>query len=77
MQKPECIQENEIHKIIWDVEIQIDHLIPARRSDLVVINKKKTSSIVDLAFPADHKVKMKESEKRHRYLNLVRELYRL
>ena len=29
------------HKILWDLEIQIDHLILARKPDQVFINKKK------------------------------------
>ena len=33
----ESILENEIHKILWDLVIQTDHLISARRS----VNKKK------------------------------------
>ena len=28
MQKPESIQENETHKIRWDLEIQMNHTIP-------------------------------------------------
>ena len=36
--KPEFIQENEMNKILWDLEIQTDHLILARRADLVIIN---------------------------------------
>ena len=41
MLKPESIVENETHKIIWNFEIQIDHLIPARRPDLAIVNQKK------------------------------------
>ena len=38
--------------ILWDLEIQTDYLIPARRPDLVLINKKKrTCWIVDFAVP--------------------------
>ena len=33
MHKPECIQENEMYKILWDFEIKMDHLILARRPD--------------------------------------------
>ena len=39
--QPESIWENEMLKILWDFEIQTDHLIPARRPDLGLINKKK------------------------------------
>ena len=41
MHKPESVLENETFKILWDFEIQTDHLIPTRKSDLVIINKKK------------------------------------
>ena len=33
--------ENKIHKIPWDSEIQMDRLIPVRRSVKVLINKTK------------------------------------
>ena len=36
--------------------------------------KKRTSRIVDFAVLADHMVKLKESEKKHKYLNLARGL---
>ena len=29
------------HKLLWDFSIQTDHLIPARRPDLTIINKTK------------------------------------
>ena len=41
MHKPESVLENETHKILWDFEIQTDHLIPARRPDQEIIYKKK------------------------------------
>ena len=34
--------------------------------------KKKISNIVDFAVPADHRIKLKECEKRNKYLNLAR-----
>ena len=73
--KPESVLENETHKILWDFEIQTDHLITARRPDLVLINKKeRTCHSVDFAVPADHRVKLKEIEKKDKYLDLTREL---
>ena len=51
---------NESHKLLWDFNIQTDHLIPARRPDLIIINKKnRTCKIVDFAVPADHRIKLK------------------
>ena len=39
--------------------------------------KKRTCEIVDFAVPADHRVKLKEYEKRDKYLELGRELKKL
>ena len=75
MHNPAPVLENDLHKLLWDFNIQTDHLIPARRPDLIIINKKKrTYKIVDFAVPADHRIKQKECEKRDKYLDLAREL---
>ena len=39
--------------------------------------KKRIFKIVDFAVPADHRIKLKECEKKHKYLYLARELKRL
>ena len=39
--------------------------------------KKRICKIVDFAVPADHKIKLKECEKRDKYLDLARELKNL
>ena len=36
-------------------------------------NQKRTRRTVDFAVPAGHKIKMKENEKRDRYLGFARE----
>ena len=41
MHNPESVLENEMHKLLWDFDLQTDHLISARWPDLVIINKKK------------------------------------
>ena len=41
MHNPVPILENGTHKFLWDFNIQTDHLIPARRPDLIIINKRK------------------------------------
>ena len=38
---PESTLENEIHKILCVFKIQTDHLISARRPNLMMVNKKK------------------------------------
>ena len=41
MHNPAAVQENATHKLLWDFEIQTDHLISTRRPDLIIINNKK------------------------------------
>ena len=41
MHNPEYIQENEMYKFLWYLEIQADHLITAILPDLMIVNKKK------------------------------------
>ena len=79
MHKPAPVLENATHKLLWDFNIQTDHLIPAIGPDLIIINKKKkkTCKIVDFAVSADHGIKLKESEKNDKYLDLARELKKL
>ena len=83
MHNPAPVQENDTKKLMWDFDIQTDHLISARRPDLITINnkkkkkKKKICKIVDFAVPADHRIKPKEYEKRDKYLYLARELKKL
>ena len=76
--QPGACPENDSHKLLWDFNIQTDHLIPARRPDLIIINKRKRiCKIVDFAVAADHRINLKESEKKDKYLDLVRELKKL
>ena len=79
MHNPAPVLENKIHKLLWDFDIQTDHLISARRPNLIIINKKerkekKPRKIVDFAVSADHKIKLKECEKRDKYIDLAIEL---
>ena len=60
--------------VLENFEIQTDHLIPARRPDLVILNKKKkTCRIIDFAVPADLSENQKK-QKQNKYLDLAREL---
>ena len=71
MHNPAAFLENDTHKLLLDFDIQTDHLISARRPDFIVIYKKKRKricKIVDFAVPANYKIKLKESEKKGKYL---------
>ena len=41
MHHPASVLENDTHKLLRDFDIQTDHLISARRPDLIIINNKK------------------------------------
>ena len=84
MHNPAPVLENDTHKLLWDFDVHTDHLISARRPDLIIINKKKkkkkrrkkkrTCKIVDFAVLAEHRMKQKECEKKNKYLDLARKL---
>ena len=40
MHNPAPVLENDTHKLLWDFNILTDYLIPARKPDLIIINKK-------------------------------------
>jgi hypothetical protein len=70
--------ENEKAKILWDMCIQTDRVIQARRPDMVVVDKKKKEvTIIDFAVPADKNICDKEKEKIEKYQDLKMELKRL
>ena len=73
---PEGAVENEEIKVLWNINIQCDNLIEARRPDLIVIDKKEQKGIiVDIAVPAY--VRVEEKEKVEKYQDLKREMIRL
>ena len=50
-------------------------LMQARRPGLIIINKReRICKMVDFAVPADHRINLKESVKKDKYLDLAREL---
>ena len=70
---PESILENSLG--FWDTNGSPNS---ARRPDLVIVNKRKrTYQVGNFAIPADHRVKLKESKKKDKYIDLSRELKKL
>ena len=58
---PECLAEDEEVKILWDVMIQFDGEIMARKPDIVVVNKnERICAIIDIAIIGDITVSEKE-----------------
>ena len=74
----EPVLKKETLRILWDFEIQMDHLISARQSDLVLVHKtKRTCPIVEFYVPTDHWVKLKKSEKQRDYQGFAIEVKKL
>ena len=75
MHNPESVSENDTQKLLWDFDIQTDHLITARRPHNN--KKKRTYRRADFDVPVEYRVKLKGSGKRDTYLDLDRELKKL
>ena len=74
----ETVVENEKSKILWDMNMQTDHVIEVRRPDMVVIDKAKNHwQIIDFAVPYGSRVEQKVLEKKEKYQNLARELKKI
>ena len=49
--------ENENVELLWNVTVQCDNIIEARRPDIVLVDKKEKSwMVVDIAVPVDGRV---------------------
>ena len=79
MHNPASVIENDTQRLLWDFDIQTDHLISVRRPHLSEIKKKKKRicKIVNFAVSADHRIKLKECEKKDKYLDLGMDLKKL
>ena len=78
LHNPAPVLEHDFHEFLWHFNIQTNHLIPAKRPDLIIINKKKRiCKIVNFAVLADHRIIPKENEKKDKYLDLATELKKL
>ena len=74
----EKVTENNKAKVLWDFTIQTDHVIEARRPDIVVLDKELDHVwVIDIAVPGDGRVEEKEKEKREKYQDLAREIRKL
>ena len=78
MHNPAPLLENDTHKVLWDLVIQTDHLISARRPGLIIIYKKKENlqncRLCSLGWPQNI---LKKCEKKDMYFDLARELKKL
>ena len=63
------------HKLIgnFDIKARSPNLSQKTRPYYNQQQKTRICKIVDFAVPADHRIKLKESEKKDKYLDLARE----
>ena len=61
---PESVQEYETKKLLWDFEIQTDHLISARWPNLIIINKKKKKELWTLLFQRTTEYNWKKAKRK-------------
>ena len=67
--------EDDNVKLIWDIIIQCDNVIEARRPNLILVDKKvKSCVIINVAIPGDCRILEKGIAKIEKYQNLKREL---
>ena len=63
--EPESDLENQNYKILWDFNIQTDHVPEAQR--LALVDKRRTSKFIDFAVPGDSRT---QEKKRHKIENI-------
>ena len=72
MFNPESVLEDEMHKVLWDFENQTDHLVSARRPNLVIINNKSETlpnSVLCLPGRPQRKNKRQQKKKKKKERN--------
>ena len=75
---PEGVVEDGDIKLIWNINIQSGNVMEARRTDLILVDKKAISCvIINVAMRNDCRIHEKEIKKIEKYQNLKRELKRL
>ena len=75
---PEPVVENENYNLFYDFNSITDHLISARRPNLVYVDKQSRKTyLIDITFVMDRNVITKEKEKVDKYLSLMIELQSL
>ena len=65
---PEVAVKNKEVKVSWDINVQCNNLIEAKRQDIILIGKKERKGIIiHIVVPADVRVGEKQREKMEKY----------
>ena len=57
------VMVNDQVKVLWDFKVQTDHHLQHNRTDIVVLEKERTCSVIDVSCHFDTRVLEKEQEK--------------
>ena len=75
---PEKVTEIDHAKILWDFNIQTDHVINHRRRDVVILDKAKYMCyLIDIAVTGGLRLASKVMEKIQKYQDLTTELCKI
>ena len=62
--EPDAVRENNDFHILSDFEVQTDHVVEAKRPDMIVTEKQNNiCKIIDFAVPYDSRIEAKAMEK--------------
>ena len=65
------VVENDSGKMLWNFTIQTNHVIEARRPEMVIIDKTKNEcKIIDSACPFDSRIEERDKDKMKGYDDL-------
>ena len=64
------VVRNDHVKILWDFPIQADKHLLHNRPDIVLINYKEQTFLIDIAVPRDENIQDKKLEKIDKYQSL-------
>ena len=76
--KPAIVVENGRVKILWDFNMQTDHVTQHRRPDIVVLCKnERKCHLINIAVPGGKRIELKEQEKIDNYTELRQEVKKI
>ena len=75
---PKPVYEEGDVTVLWNQAVHTDREVTANRPDIIIKNKKEnTSTLIDVAIPADRNVVQNEAEKKLKYKSLCIEIQRM
>ena len=75
---PKPVYEEGDVTVLWNQAVHTDREVTANRPDIIIINEKeKTCTLIEVAIPADRNVVQKEAEKKLKYKSVCIKIQRM